>query len=205
MTKKCRDEDATDEELARKIESCEKRVESIRIFGIIFLAGISAGFVSFALYLSSHSPSLVADSVPILIAGIVMAIVFAIGMAWCPWADVKSWISRIELLLRWQVTSGLLIAFTISLEVRTGLQGPILFVGLFFTFQIFNFGTFSLVALKLRNLYQISDRREDKRRQEGLFKKLKQELVYQIGQEMSSQRSRVTKEKKSLLSCLFGK
>lgn len=92
--------------------------------------------------------------VPIFIAGAVIALCFFVGLVWKPWSDAQSWLARVELLLRWQVASGVVITFTIAFQVREELRSAFLLFGMYLSMSGVLAVMLSLIAVRLRALYR---------------------------------------------------
>ncbi|PCC16855.1 hypothetical protein CIK79_00175 [Brevibacterium aurantiacum] len=94
-----------------------------------------------------------AMAAPIFIAGAVVALCFFVGLVWKPWSDVQSWLDRVELLMRWQVASGVVITFTIAFQVREELRLAFSLFGMYLIMSGVLAVMLSLIAVRLRALY----------------------------------------------------
>lgn len=154
----------------------------------IALAWTIITFVTFLLLGLVPQDPFSRDAMSIFIAGAVVTSGFLVGLVWSPWSDVEAWLTRVKLLLRWQVATGVVIAFSAALAVRPELTMPFSLYGFYLTFSAIPFAALSLIALRLRHLYGIRDqkvaevaaqdaRREERERLERLIAERRRPLI----------------------------
>lgn len=121
----------------------------------LFCTGFAVlGFFALVLFPQELFPQ---DARLIFIGGGAVAIGFLVGLLYPPWSEVEAWLGRVELLLRWQVASGVVIAFSAALAVRSDLMLALAISGMLLMLSTIPFAALSIIALQLRRQYDIRD------------------------------------------------
>lgn len=110
---------------------------------------------------SGHS---LEPSRPIFIGGSALSLVFAIALSWPMKRDVRAHLPRMVMVLRWQLTSGAVIAFTVSSLARDELRMGFYLYGTYLVIGAIFYIALSLIDLALSRRYAAAD--ETKRRTE---------------------------------------
>lgn len=97
------------------------------------------------------------SSMPFLFGGTMLALFFLVVLCWPIRRDIRNGLSRIILVLRWQVTTGVVIAFTLGFVVREELQMSFWLVGSYLVIPALFLMLLRLNELGLRTRYAAMD------------------------------------------------
>lgn len=102
---------------------------------------------------------------PIYAVGAPVSLFFCVALMWGPWVDIRRWMPRVLLLLRWLVASGALLAFSIAVAARVELFVPFGILGVVLLLNSVTLVGLSLVSVGLNHRYEVAQRlAEDERR-----------------------------------------
>lgn len=156
-----------DEDWVVKTRCLECAARIFRGFAVLIIGIAVLGFFALVLFPQDLFPQ---DAMLIFIGGGAVAVGFLVGLVWPPWTEVEAWLDRVELLLWWQVASGVVIAFSAALAVRSDLMQTFALIGVFLIVSAIPFAALSLIALRLRHLYGIRDRKAaDRARRKEMY------------------------------------
>lgn len=136
------------DELQVQVIRWERRGRHARGWGLGWTIWTSLTYISLSLW-----PADFAEGRPIFIAGAAFSMFFAVGLAWPTRDSIRGSLPRIIMLLRWQVATGLTLAFSFAIAARVELQLPILLYGVYLIISAIPLMATSLIAGKLRGLY----------------------------------------------------
>lgn len=115
---------ASKDELQVQIIRWERRGRQARGWGLGWTIWTTLTYISLSIW-----PGHFAEGRPIFIAGAALSMFFAVGLAWPTQDSIRGSLPRIIMLLRWQVATGLTLAFSFAIAARDELQLPILLYG----------------------------------------------------------------------------
>lgn len=97
------------------------------------------------------------EACPFLIGGTVLSILYTAALIWPVKPDVRHRLPRIEMVLRWQVATGITIAFALGFAVRAELQMSFWLYGTYLVLSAISLLSISLVSKGLQKRYAESD------------------------------------------------
>lgn len=173
----CRFDNVTDErrtmqeaDLQERITTLERRARAFRGCAV---AWCSIACICFA-YLVDARPSGydVEPGWPIYAAGAAVTAIFVTLLSWGPWRDVRAWMPRVLLLLRWLVASGAVLALTVAVTARAELFLPFGLFGLMLLLHGISLLALSLVSLGLDRRHEVLRQRAEEVRRDAIVETL---------------------------------
>lgn len=140
---------ASRRELQTPISRWERFARRARGWGLGWTIWTALTYIS----LSIWPTAAYAEGRLIFIAGAVLSTFFAVGLSWRTQGNIRGSLPRIMMLLRWQVATGLTLAFSFAIAARDELRLPILLYGGYLIISVIPLMAVSLIDGKLRGLH----------------------------------------------------
>ncbi|GEK81517.1 hypothetical protein [Agrococcus baldri] len=144
----------------------------------VWIRGFAVGWAVLALctYLSGATVGVtdipLHETRPIWVSASALGLFFLVLLAWPFRPDVRSRLPRILSVLRWQVATGVLIAFSLGATVRVELKMSVWLIGTYLAVHAIFFMLLALVDLALRRLYHENDARREYERHVKLMQEI---------------------------------
>lgn len=159
--------------------------EILRLHSLVLvIRGFAVGWSTFTL-LSFGSVAVwpqtdFQEARPFLVGGTVLSIFYTAALIWPVKPDVRNRLPRIVMVLRWQVATGITIAFALGFTVRAELQMSFWLYGTYLVFSAIFLLSISLVSQGLQRRYAESDDQKRKAELDDLAGRIAASTAHQL-------------------------